>query len=155
MEERSRRTARPDAGPAVPQQAPDRVPAPAGLLPPRAARRVLIVEADAFARRALAQILRGQGYAATTAANPREALRRLRWAAPPALILLNHRPPAADGWEFCARRRHEPRLAHVPVVVVSADAAPPPDRAAALGIAGFLRKPLAVDELLSTIARCC
>jgi CheY-like chemotaxis protein len=112
---------------------------------------VLIVEDDAFARATLAQLLRGQGYAADTAASGQEALRRLRRPVLPALVLLDLRLP--DGWEFCRCCQRDPRLAGIPLVVLTAGEPLPPDKIAALGVAGHLRKPIVLDDLLRTITR--
>jgi CheY-like chemotaxis protein len=112
---------------------------------------VLIVEADAFARDTLAKLLRGRGYAADTAASGREALRRLGSPLLPALILLDLR--LLDGWEFCRRCQRDPRLAGIPIVVLTAGEPLPPDKVAALGVAGHLQKPIVLDDLLHTIDR--
>lgn len=114
---------------------------------------VLIVEEDAFARNTLAQLLRGRGYAADTAASGREALLRLGRPALPALILLDLR--LLDGWEFCRRCQRDPRLAGIPVVLLTAGDALPPDKLVALGVAGSLQKPIVLDDLLRTVARWC
>jgi CheY-like chemotaxis protein len=116
---------------------------------------VLIVEADAFAREALEQILRGRGYAPVTAANGREALRRLRHGEPPALIVLDWATSQRGGGEFRRRCQKDPRLAHVPVVVLSADAELPPAQVADLRVAGHLQKPIVLEDLLRTVARWC
>jgi CheY-like chemotaxis protein len=116
---------------------------------------VLIVEADAFARVALAKLLGAHGYHADTAANGREALFRLRLGQPPALILLTVGVPPKDSLEFCVRRASDRRLASVPVVVVSAVEQPLAARAGSLGIVGHLRKPVVLQELLALVARCC
>ncbi len=114
---------------------------------------VLVVEEDAFARDTLAKLLRGRGYAADTAASGREALRRLRSPLLPALILLDLRLP--DGWEFCRCCQRNPRLAGIPIVVLTAGEPLPPDKVAALRVAGHLQKPIVLDDLLRTIARLC
>jgi CheY-like chemotaxis protein len=129
-------------------------PAPRWL-PSGCADRLLVVEEDAFAREALAQLLRGHGYPTETAADVRRALLRLRQGPPPALVLLALEPPGRYIWHFCERRRREPRLARIPVVAVSAADALPPAKAAALGVAGHLPKPVVLGDLLDVIARCC
>jgi CheY-like chemotaxis protein len=137
-----------------------RRPAPSGAYGRRfAAARgtlpggVLIVEDDAFARDTLAQLLRGQGYAADAAASGQEALRCLRRPVLPALILLDLR--LLDGWEFCRSCQRDPRLVGIPLVVLTAGEPLPPDKIAALGVAGHLQKPIVLDELLLTIGRLC
>ncbi len=114
---------------------------------------VLIVEDDAFAREAMAQILRGRGYAAITAASGREALRRLRGGVRPALILLDLRLP--DGWELCRQCQRDSRLDGIPVVVLTAGEPLAKHQIAALRVAGHLQKPLVLDHLLATVALWC
>jgi CheY-like chemotaxis protein len=125
---------------------------PAGR-PALPAGPVLIVEADAFARDALAQLLRGRGYAVAVAADGRQALCRLARPPQPALVLLDPVAPGAEG-DFCRPRRRDPRLTRVPVVALSCGTLAPA-RAAALGVAGQLRKPANPDRLLRLVARWC
>jgi CheY-like chemotaxis protein len=115
---------------------------------------LLVVEYDSFARLALAHILTAHGYNTDTAADSREALIWLSQFPPPALILLALDLPDAGTWDLCKRCVRDPRLADVPVAVVSANK-PARAWAASLGIAGHLRKPVQVDELLSQIGRWC
>ena len=81
---------------------------------------ILIVEDDFDIREALTQILEEEGYAVREAANGREALdvaaREL-----PSLILLDLMMPVMNGWQFRAEQIKDPRLAPVPVLVISAD----------------------------------
>jgi CheY-like chemotaxis protein len=113
----------------------------------------LIVDDDAFARNALAQILEGEGYAVTCAANGREALRLLRGAPLPDLILLDLVMPVLDGFSFCRLQERDARLASVPVLVVSAEEVAH-GAAAAPQVVGRVPKPIAVEELLECIRQC-
>jgi CheY-like chemotaxis protein len=116
---------------------------------------LLVVEGDAFAREALAQLLRARGYTTDTAADARRALVRLRQGPPPKLIVLALDLPRHDGGDFWERRGREPRLARIPVITVSAADPMPPAKAAALGVVGQLPKPVVLDDLLGLIALCC
>lgn len=60
--------------------------------------------------------------------------------------------PEMDGWAFRAEQRKDPELASLPVLVFTAYGAPK-DIAQQLQAAGFPKKPLRLDELLSTIDR--
>src|SRR5947209_2718037 len=101
---------------------------------------VSVVEDDPATRDAWALCLEGRGYRVHTAGDGREALDHLRRHPPPDLILLDLWLPGMSGWEFRQRQRHDPALAPIPVVVLSAvaDAA---ERADALGDVGYLQKP--------------
>src|SRR4051794_8391277 len=104
---------------------------------------VLIVEDDGDLREMMAQLLTLEGYPAEAVANGKEALEYLKNARQPRLILLDLMMPVMDGWEFRRHQREDPKLAAVPVVVLSAlDAS----RAVAIDGAAFLKKPLDFDH---------
>jgi CheY-like chemotaxis protein len=58
--------------------------------------------------------------------------------------------PVMDGWQFLRVRRQDPRLAAVPVLIVSALDEGQAE-AVALGVAGHLHKPVEPEELWSAI----
>ena len=111
---------------------------------------ILIVEDDFDIREALEQILAEEGYAVRGASNGSEALEIATSGPAPRLILLDLMMPVMNGWQFRSEQLKEPRLAAVPVLVISAD----PDlqqKAAKLGVAGLLKKPISLDDLLSAV----
>jgi CheY-like chemotaxis protein len=72
----------------------------------------------------------------------------------PDLILLDLHLPDAPGEEVLRRLGADERTAHIPVVVISADASPSrAERLIASGVAAFLTKPLDIDEFLATLDR--
>jgi CheY-like chemotaxis protein len=114
---------------------------------------VLIVEDDADLRDMMAQLLSLEGYQARTVANGRDALEYLQKSGDhPDVILLDLMMPVMDGWEFRRRQSEDPALADVPVVVLSAL---DQSRAADLGGAAFLKKPLDFDRLIQLVRRYC
>jgi CheY-like chemotaxis protein len=115
---------------------------------------VLIVEDDLDIRDTLALILRGKGYSVAGAANGEEALAYLRHAAQPCLILLDLMMPVMDGTQFRTEQQKDPELADIPVVVVSADGAVH-QKAASIGAAASLKKPIDLDVLLDLVGRFC
>jgi DNA-binding response OmpR family regulator len=112
-------------------------------------RPVLIVEDDNDIRNSLSHILEDEGIPTLTARNGKEALDILKLEhTAPSLVLLDLMMPVMDGWEF-RRRIETDRLVPPPkVVIVSAMS---PDRT--IGAAAWLRKPLGVEQLLSTVTR--
>jgi signal transduction histidine kinase len=114
------------------------------------AKRILIVEDDRAVMDTLEGVLEEEGYAVVRASDGREALARLQGDVAPDLILLDLRMPVMDGWTFRNAQRRVSHLAPIPVVAMSADAT---SRAQAISAEAFLRKPLDLDDLLSTIHR--
>jgi CheY-like chemotaxis protein len=81
---------------------------------------VLVVEDDPDVRETLADTLREEGITVDEAANGLEALERLREAdALPSVILLDLSMPVMDGRAFRDEQRRDPRLAAVPVILLS------------------------------------
>ena len=62
--------------------------------------------------------------------------------------------PVMNGWAFRAEQLRDPKLASIPVVVVSADSMVA-KRAADLGAAGYVGKPIDFDRLLALVATHC
>ena len=82
---------------------------------------VLVVEDDLDIRQALMEILDEHGFAALGARDGAEALDLLSRATElPCLILLDLMMPVMDGASFREAQRKDPRLASIPVVVLSA-----------------------------------
>jgi len=113
---------------------------------------ILIVDDDLEIRDAMAKILAGIGYRTTTAANGGEALAHLRSVAddPPGLVIVDLQMPVMSGRELCAALRADPRLASIPVVLLSA-APDLEEEASLLGTAGCIKKPVDADALVEVI----
>jgi two-component system OmpR family response regulator len=124
-------------------------PAPASVATARAPqRRVLVVDDDARARAALALLLSEEGYDATMAADGEEASGMLiSWH--PDLVVTDLNMPRLDGCGLLQRVRQQ--LPGTPVLVMSARSSADPSRLEGLGAAGFVAKPVQLDELLARI----
>jgi two-component system, chemotaxis family, chemotaxis protein CheY len=108
-----------------------------------------VVEDDADIRETLQLILELEGYAISTAGNGLEALEILRSGVRPGLILLDLMMPVMGGWEFLELVQREPRLAGIPVVLVTAFA----DRAGNLPVKAVIPKPIEMEEMLRLVAK--
>jgi CheY-like chemotaxis protein len=114
---------------------------------------ILVIEDDEDICAALADILRAHGFTTEVASDGRAAINYLRSAAEvPRLILLDLMLPVMDGWAFRAAQLEDPRLAKIPVVVLSA-AADLTRHAAELHVDEYLNKPVDVPRLLHAIER--
>jgi CheY-like chemotaxis protein len=116
----------------------------------RAKTTIMVVEDDADALEALGDLLESHGYAVASARHGAEALELLGRSPLPDLIVLDLLMPTMDGWEFRRRQKLDPRIAKIPVVVVSASSAAKP-----IDADSILRKPVDIDRLLETVARHC
>lgn len=117
----------------------------------QSARTVMVVDDDADMRDAVVEILADAGFRAIAAGNGQEALEMLLGADErPSLILLDLMMPVLDGWQFCAAQQRDPALADVPVVLMSAGAAPTQGEIS--GVAAVVQKPFEIETLLQVIA---
>ena len=112
----------------------------------------LLDEDDFDVREALAETLRDEGYRVECAVDGGEALDYLRAGGKPGLILLDLMMPRMSGTEFRMVQKVDPQLCGVPVVLLSADGRME-EKARALETDGAIKKPIDVDELLSTVER--
>jgi len=117
---------------------------------PAPPKTVLIVEDDADSREMFLELLRGGGYFVFAAANGKDAMKFLVGNSLPDVILLDMFMPEMDGWQFRRAQETDPRIAAIPVIVVSAVGAAR-NSAVQSGAAGFLQKPVAADDLLQAI----
>ena len=113
---------------------------------------ILIVEDNDSARASVAKILENAGYRTDSAANGREALNYLQSRPSPDLILLDMLLPVLDGWHFLEEVQ-KTKKSTAPIIVTTGTVL---SREWALdhGCAGFVRKPIDVDELLPEIRSC-
>ena len=113
--------------------------------------RVLVVEDDVDVRDAVSEALRDAGYTVVAAENGVAALDYLHSSAPlPGVILLDLMMPRMDGLEFRERQRGDPRLAGIPVAILTADGHAVA-KAERLGAFAGLAKPIKLKGLLRLV----
>ena len=112
---------------------------------------VLLVEDDPDLTRFADIALRLSGYRAVTAGDGAAAVRTALQVRPD-VVVLDLRLPCLDGWQVLEALQHEPELAAVPVVVLTASADPRDrERARTAHVADFVLKPLTADRLLEVV----
>lgn len=111
---------------------------------------ILIVEDDFDVRESLSEALRDEGYAVECAVDGEQALDWLRNGGRPGLILLDLMMPRMSGSEFRLVQKVDPKLQHLPVVLLSADGAME-EKAKLLQTQGAIRKPIDLEQLLKVI----
>jgi two-component system, sensor histidine kinase ChiS len=116
--------------------------------------RILIVEDEPLSRQVLLRRLSKAGYDVDSADNGRMALQTLTAADTlPDVILTDLHMPEVSGYDLCASVRRNPRLAHLPIIIMSAlDGAEYRDAIQSFNVARYLTKPLAMDEVFAAIA---
>jgi CheY-like chemotaxis protein len=115
----------------------------------------MIVEDDVESRESLAAVLESEGYSVIVAEHGRAALDALRQApAAICVILLDLFMPVMNGWAFRDEQVRDPALCHIPVVVITADAAAA-SRIRRLGVADAMTKPLDFERLLAAVDNYC
>jgi len=83
--------------------------------------RILLVEDDQSSAEAMRDLLELSGHTVDWSRNGREALERLRSEAGYCVILLDVMMPVMNGYEFRDEQLKDPRLASIPVIVLTAD----------------------------------
>jgi CheY-like chemotaxis protein len=117
--------------------------------------RVLIVEDDPDTTDVLTRALRRVGFATETASDGYEALavaRRVR----PNVIIMDLRLPGMDGYEALSHLKRNITTGTIPIIAISAHVTNPVaerERLLMLGATEFLLKPLAIEDLITTVDR--
>jgi two-component system, chemotaxis family, chemotaxis protein CheY len=96
-------------------------------------------------------LIRARGHEVELAGDGEEALLRLHVGEPPSLILLDLMMPEMDGWTFRARTLQDPKLAAIPIAVLSGVGTV--SEAQKLHIDHFLGKPVDLPALYRLIER--
>jgi len=116
---------------------------------------VLIVEDDKYIRQSLNTLLSSEGYNVELASNGQEALTLLEHATKlPSLIILDLMMPVMDGFQFKEQVSQVPKLAEIPVVIMTADGHTEEKRVKA-GANEALKKPTDIDVILDTVGKYC
>jgi CheY-like chemotaxis protein len=113
-------------------------------------RTVLVVDDDRGVRELLTRSLSFEGFDVMEAANGQDALTQLRTGRRPGVIVLDLRMPVMDGWAFRIAQRADPRIARIPVVILSgADA----HRFQEIEAVAALEKPVSLSQLADCLHR--
>jgi CheY-like chemotaxis protein len=111
---------------------------------------ILLVEDDRASVEALREMLEEVGHRVVWARNGLEALEHLGSDTDFSVILLDLMMPKMNGFEFRQEQLRNPKLASIPVIVLSADGRAE-ELAKRLRTNRFLQKPFSPRELLGAI----
>jgi CheY-like chemotaxis protein len=113
-------------------------------------KRILVVDDEPTIRELISDTLRESGYQVQSAANGADALELMRGWLPHAIVL-DLMMPRLDGHGFVQLMRLNPRLAAVPVLLVTA-AYGAEEAFARIGANAYLTKPFELDHLIEVVA---
>ena len=115
--------------------------------------RLLIAEDDRDLAETLRDVLE-EDFAVDLAADGTEALALARGERPD-VVVMDARMPSMSGFEACRALRHDPRTAHLPIIMMTGDTEPAVARAAFdAGATDYMSKPFSISQL-RTRARTC
>ena len=116
------------------------------------AKSILLVDDDADVRALLGEFLTEHGFVVHAARDGRHALQVLSHIDLPDLILLDYQMPVLNGSQFLARKRWNPRLRCIPVVILSAWTR---QWSGSVDAVEVLSKPIDLDRLLALVGHIC
>ena len=112
---------------------------------------ILVVDDDLLLCTMLSRFLEENGYTVFSASDALQALDVLE-REPVGLIITDYTMPHMDGLRFTEALKADPRLAAVPVLMMTAHPDPAlPDRGLRKGVALMLEKPVDFDRLLTLV----
>jgi DNA-binding NtrC family response regulator len=115
--------------------------------------KILIIDDEANLRKTLAEILGARGYSVLEADDGSTAVELLKEEQPD-LIFSDWKMPQIGGRELLQFLRGEPRLASIPLIVITAfGSSDSAIEATRLGAYDFVTKPFDLDEILATAER--
>lgn len=114
---------------------------------------VMVVDDSLTVRKITSRFLLREGYRVSTAKDGVEALEILEDELP-AVMLLDIEMPRMDGFEVTQHMRNTPRLADVPIIMITSRTADKHrDHALELGVNAYMGKPYQEEDLLAEITR--
>ena len=116
---------------------------------------VLIVDDNGDILQVLKLVLESEGYGVSTAKSGEEAIAAMAdGPGSPCVVVLDLMMPGMDGLEFLERKLQIQAARNVPVIVISANSAPPVVHSHP-NVRLVLRKPFPFLRLINSIEECC
>ena len=112
---------------------------------------VMVVDDSLTVRKITSRLLNREGFRVSTAKDGVDALQALAGEIPD-IILLDIEMPRMDGFEFTRNLKSDPRLAHIPIIMITSRTAEKHRaRARELGVDLYLGKPYQEEELIRNL----
>jgi chemosensory pili system protein ChpA (sensor histidine kinase/response regulator) len=114
---------------------------------------IMVIDDSITMRKVTARILERHNIQVTTAKDGLDAVAMLQTQVPD-LAILDIEMPRMDGFEVIAHVRNQPRLRHMPIIMVTSRGGDKHrERAMNLGVNDYLTKPYQEDQLMHRSAR--
>lgn len=121
------------------------------IIPSRTTRLVMVVDDSLTVRKITSRMLAREGFEVATAKDGVDGLEQLQELSPD-LILLDIEMPRMDGFEFARNVRLDPRIKHIPIIMITSRTADKHrNRAIELGVNEYMGKPYQEEQLLGLI----
>lgn len=115
------------------------------------AKRILVIDDEAYARQLVRALLERAGYEVSTAASADEGLQAMRETHPD-MVTVDLMMPGRSGLDLLAEKLSDPMIQPIPSLVVSAVGLNADlERALSLGAGGALSKPFSQHQLLEAV----
>ena len=115
--------------------------------------RILVVDDSVTVRKVTTRLLERNGFEVFTAKDGVDAIATLQDHVPD-LMLLDIEMPRMDGFEVASVIRHDSRLMHIPIIMITSRTGDKHrNRAFSIGVNEYLGKPFQEDKLLSSIEK--
>lgn len=118
------------------------------------AKKIVVVDDSQSIREEVASLLRKNGYEVLTALDGLDGARKIASLPDVALVLCDVDMPRMNGFELLMSMKQDPKLAAVPIVMLTAEGQPSLiARARAAGAKGWIVKPFKPELLTETVRR--
>ena len=114
-------------------------------------KRILVVDDEAHAIRALTFILKKEGYDVYSALNGEEAMARVRESKPD-LMFLDVMMPRKNGFEVCQEIKDDPGLSDIYIIMLTAKGQEKDrEKGLSLGADEFITKPFSLTDIVEKV----
>jgi two-component system cell cycle response regulator DivK len=115
-------------------------------------KKILIIDDDSRNIFALSAVLKAKKYTCVSATSAKKGFNLIENDEDIALVLMDMMMPDMDGYQAMARMRELPKMKDIPVIAVTAQAmVGDRERCLEAGAAGYVSKPINIDELVNHI----
>lgn len=115
-------------------------------------KKILVIDDDSRNIFALTAVLKAKKYSCISATSAKDGFEILANDKDVAVVLMDMMMPDMDGYQAMAKMKEDPAMRTIPVIAVTAQAmVGDRERCLDAGAAGYISKPVNVDELLLTL----